>query len=71
MLTFIERMKCKRALRNIREGLLCLGIDISHLSDEQIQEAVRRMSRAYANAGVTVKQFNEASRRLIEHRRTL
>lgn len=53
----------RKALRNIRSGMMSLGFSVSHLSDEQIEAALIDTSKRLARAGVTADVFVRAFQR--------
>lgn len=55
--------KRRKALRNIRLGMVSLGFSVSHLSDEQIEAALIDTSKRLARAGVTADTFARAFQR--------
>ncbi len=68
---FWQRRRHKKALLNIRMGLLSLGIDVSNLSDEEIERSVQNMSRALGESGIKASEFERAFKRFGEASRKL
>lgn len=49
-----------RALSNIRQGIATLGLDLSDLSDEQLEVALLEGSLRLMKAGITAERFAHA-----------
>ena len=50
--------------QSIRESVAWFGHDISDMTDEDIEDACRRMATVCGQIGVSAEQLDEAARRL-------
>ena len=61
----MERRK-RKAIRNIRSHLAFFGHDMSHLTDEELEERVKAAHKVIGSAGITMAEGSERLRALRE-----
>lgn len=54
---FFQRRRRRKSLSNIRESMLLLGMDVSHLSDEEIEQALAMASKSISSMGMPASAF--------------
>lgn len=61
-----KKLARKYVCASIRENMLFFGYDLSHLTDEEMEERVAEGAKVIASTGFTTKEAAEAMRRLLQ-----
>lgn len=62
----LYRWKRRRSLRSIRRSLQSFGVNVDHLSDEQLEATLWRLSRSMHNASMAVQEFGRRLNRALQ-----
>lgn len=63
---FWQHRRLKRALSNIRKQTLFFGVDLSHLSDEEIERRLVEAAKRMAGAGMPASVFARGLQRFAQ-----
>lgn len=68
---FFQRRKCKKTISNIRKSMLFLDVDLSHLSDQEIEQKVVAGAKHIASGGMPASDFVRGLQRFAESARAV